>query len=147
MIGIVVATHGKFSEGIVDAAEVIVGAADNIETLQLNQGDDIEALNTEMVEAIKKVDQGDGVIVFTDLAGASPYNQAAIAIHSLPEEVKKKMYVFSGVNLPMLIEAINHRMIGSVLDEVVADIAESAKNGITYWPETDESLEEVDDDF
>lgn len=150
MIGIIVATHGKFSEGLVDAAEVIFGAAENVETLQLNQGDDIEALNRALLSAIQKVNTGDGVIVFTDLAGASPYNQALLAIHSLPEEEQDKMLVFSGVNLPMMIETLNHRMIGSDITTIATSIADGGKSGITYWTSQDDGLEDPedeDDDF
>lgn len=145
MIGIIVATHGKLSEGLIDAAKVIFGAAENVERLQLNQGDDIEALNRGLLSAIQKVDSGDGVIVFTDLVGASPYNQTLLAIHSLPEDVQEKILVFSGVNLPMVIETLNHRMIGSDITTIASSITDAGKSGITYWTSLDNSLEDVED--
>lgn len=67
MIGIIVATHGKLSDGLVDAAELIIGGTDNIVTLNLFQGDNVQDLNKQVLEAINKVDQNNGVIIFTDL--------------------------------------------------------------------------------
>ena len=56
MIGIIIATHGKMSDGIKDAAELIMGGTDSIETLNLFHGDDVSELGNQLTEAINKVD-------------------------------------------------------------------------------------------
>lgn len=147
MIGIIVATHGKMSDGIVDAAELIIGGTDDIETLNLYQGDDIQDLNKQMLEAIKKVDQNDGVIIFTDLFGASPYNQATLAIHSLPEDQREKITVITGVNLPMLLEAINQRLMNASIDDAVEAIVNTAGQSVVKWTIKDENSDDDEDDF
>lgn len=147
MIGIIVATHGKMSDGIVDAAELIIGGTDDIETLNLYQGDDIQNLNKQMLEAIKKVDQNDGVIIFTDLFGASPYNQATLAIHSLPEDQQEKITVITGVNLPMLLEAINQRLMNASIDDAVDAIVNTAGQSVVTWTIKDENSDDDEDDF
>lgn len=147
MIGIIVATHGKMSDGIVDAAELIIGGTDDIETLNLYQGDDIQDLNKQMLEAIKKVDQNDGVIIFTDLFGASPYNQATLAIHSLPEDQREKITVITGVNLPMLLEAINQRLMNASIDDAVEAIVNTAGQSVVTWTIKDENSDDDEDDF
>ncbi|EAK8886613.1 PTS fructose transporter subunit IIA, partial [Listeria monocytogenes] len=76
MLGIVIATHGALSDGAKDAATVIMGATENIETVNLNSGDDVQALGGQIKTAIENVQQGDGVLVMVDLLSASPYNQA-----------------------------------------------------------------------
>ena len=76
MLGIVIATHGKLSDGLKDAAEVIIGETNNIVTVNLNAGDDVQALGGKIENAINEVNQDAGVIVLTDLVSASPYNQA-----------------------------------------------------------------------
>jgi len=62
MLGIVIATHGALSDGAKDAATVIMGATENIETVNLNSGDDVQALGGQIKTAIENVQQGDGVL-------------------------------------------------------------------------------------
>lgn len=147
MLGIIVATHGKMSDGLVDAVNLILGETNNVETLNLYQGDDIDNLNKQMVEAINKVDQGDGVVIFTDLFGASPYNQATLAINSLPEDKKNDVHVITGVNLPMLLEAINQQMLNTPVKETVDMIVNTAKDSVVTWSAAEIDTEDDDDDF
>ena len=127
MIGILIATHGKFAEGILDSVELIMGKQDNCQTLALCHGHSIESFSQDIYTSIKKLDQGHGVIVFTDLYSASPYNQAALNYKKL---VGIDYRLVSGVNLPMLIEAFNQRMIGSSLVETTMKSLESGTEGI-----------------
>lgn len=145
MIGMIVATHGKMSDGIVDAAHLIIGSTENIETLSLVHGDDVQVLKDKMLDAIKVVNQDEGVIIFTDLFGASPYNQATIAAHSLPQDLKEKVFVLTGVNLPMLLEAISQRMMGSSVEDAVSSIMREAQQSMVVWPNKDDESE-VDED-
>ncbi|WP_244996780.1 PTS sugar transporter subunit IIA [Caldifermentibacillus hisashii] len=147
MIGIIVATHGRLSDGLVDAAELIIGGTDNIVPLNLFQGDNVQDLNVQILEAIKKVDQNDGVIIFTDLFGASPYNQATLAIHSLPDEQQEKIFVITGVNLPVLIEAINQRMIGTPIGEMVTVILNEGQQSMVVWPSEENNFDKENEDF
>ncbi len=111
MLGIVIATHGALSDGAKDAATVIMGATENIETVNLNSGDDVQALGGQIKTAIENVQQGDGVLVMVDLLSASPYNQAVLVINELEPALQKKIFVVSGTNLPMVLEAINHQLL------------------------------------
>lgn len=149
MIGLIVATHGKMSDGIVDAAHLIIGSTENIETLNLIHGDDVQVLKEKMLDAIEAVNQNEGVIIFTDLFGASPYNQATLAIHSLPQELKEKIFVLTGVNLPMLLEAISQRMIGSSVEDAVSSIMSEAQQSMVVWPNKEDANvdDDEDDDF
>lgn len=147
MIGIIVATHGKLSDGLVDAAELIIGGTDNIVTLNLFQGDNVQDLNKQVLEAINKVDQNNGVIIFTDLFGASPYNQATLAVHSLPVEKQEKIFVITGVNLPVLLEAINQRMMGTPIHEAVNSILNEGQQSMVVWPSEKDPLDEENEDF
>jgi PTS system mannose-specific IIA component len=150
MLGIVIATHGTFSNGIKDAAEVIVGNTENIVTVNLNAGDDVEKLGEKINNAILEVNQGDGVVVLVDLLSASPYNQSVLATNQLDPELKDKVYIIGGVNLPMLLEIINHQILGTQIEMVAKSAEEQAKESIGSWHvpadvganETDE-----DDDF
>ncbi|MEK4947844.1 PTS sugar transporter subunit IIA [Carnobacterium sp. FSL W8-0810] len=146
MIGIIIATHGKMSNGIVSAADLIIGSTDNIKTLNLFQEDDVQELNKKFLKEIKAIDQNEGVIIFVDLAGASLYNQAVLAVNSLTDEQQKKIHVIAGVNLPMVIDAINQRMIGSSIQDAVASVINEAQQGIVSWSAEDSNTDDEEDD-
>lgn len=146
MIGIIIATHGKMSNGIVSAADLIIGSTDNIKTLNLFQEDDVQELNKKFLKDIKAVDQNEGVIIFVDLAGASLYNQAILAVNSLTDEQQKKIHVIAGVNLPMVIDAINQRMIGSSIQDAVASVINEAQQGIVSWSAEDSNTDDEEDE-
>lgn len=146
MIGIIIATHGKMSNGIVSAADLIIGSTENIKTLNLFQEDDVQELNKKFLKDIKAVDQNEGVIIFVDLAGASLYNQAVLAVNSLTDEQQKKIHVIAGVNLPMVIDAINQRMIGSSIQDAVASVINEAQQGIVSWSAEDSNTDDEEDE-
>ena len=72
-------------------------------------------------------------IVFTDLFAASPYNQAALCANRIKDV---KIQLITGVNLPMIIEAINARMMGQDIEQITDAAFETAKVGIkNFWDE------------
>ena len=146
MIGIIIATHGKMSDGIKDAAELIIGGTDKIETLKLFHGDDVSELGNQLTDAINKVDEGNGTIIFADLFGASPYNQSMLAINNLPADKKDNVYVITGVNLPMILVALTQNMVGASIEDAVAAILEEAGNSMVVWPSKDNDDEDDDEE-
>lgn len=150
MLGIVIATHGTLSDGIKDAAEVIMGNTENIVTVNLNAGDDVEKLGKKINRAILEVNQGDGVLVLVDLVSASPYNQSVLVTNKLEQDLKDKVYIIGGVNLPMLLEIINHQILGTQIELVAKSAAEQAKDCISLWHapvDVDMDDNDEDDDF
>ena len=146
LFGIIVATHGKMSNGLVDAAELIIGDTENVYAINLFSGDDVQDLNKEILDTINKINPENGVVIFTDLFGASPFNQSTLAVHSLSPDQQENIYVVTGVNLPMLLEAINQKMMNSSVHEAINSILESGKQGIVVWQNNLDELNE-DDDF
>lgn len=116
-------THGNFGTELLKSAELIIGKQENVKTLGLNHGDNVEELCDGVCESIKELDSGDGVLVFTDLFGGSPSNVTAANM--------KKVYFqsVSGVNLPMLIEALDSRD-NIELEELVDRVRISGIEGI-----------------
>jgi PTS system mannose-specific IIA component len=104
MIGIVIVTHGQLGESLIETAEIIVGSRPKALipiSIDLNQS--AEKLREKIVSGIKEVDKKDGVLILTDMFGGTPSNLS----YSLLEE--GRIEVISGVNLPILIQAINIR--------------------------------------
>ena len=103
-MGIVIVTHGHTSQSLVSDAEFILEQSlGRIQCIQLNQSRDRSAGDDELKRAIVQSDHGDGVLVLTDLVGASPAN----LVTSLLRESHTAMV--TGINLAMLIRVWNYR--------------------------------------
>ncbi len=103
MTGILVAGHGRLPEELVTVCAFILGGVQQMVSLSVNPAHPPEKIRESFAEAIKKVDQGQGVLILTDLFGGTPSN---IGLSFLKEGY---IEVVSGVNLPMLIKAIQHQ--------------------------------------
>jgi PTS system mannose-specific IIA component len=103
MIGLVLVTHGRLGEEMLAALEHVVGRQTNVAALSIGPEDDIEKRREQILECVAKADQGDGVILLTDMFGGTPSNLAI----SIME--KAKVEVIAGVNLPMLIKLASVR--------------------------------------
>lgn len=147
MIGIVIATHGGLSDGFKNAAEVVVGQTEHIATVNLNPGDAVDQLGTEITTAVRQVNQGTGVIILTDLLSASPYNQSVIAVSGLEADLGQKVYIVSGVNFPMLLESINAQILGTKIEDAVDQIITQGQEGISSWRLSNQPVAEEEDDF
>ncbi|MBO0458912.1 PTS fructose transporter subunit IIA [Enterococcus hulanensis] len=147
MLGIVIATHGKLSDGLKDAAEVIVGVTNNIATVNLNSGDDVQELGKKIEAAVKEVDQKDGVIILTDLVSASPYNQSLLITNGLDPELQANVYVIGGVNLPMLLETINHQILSTPVEQAAPAIMAQGADSLDIWHASVIEEDDDEDDF
>jgi len=104
MIGIVIVTHKQLGEALIDAAEFILGARpDGVVSVSININENADKLREKISEGIKTVNMKEGVLILTDMFGGTPSNLS----YSFLEEGRTE--VISGVNLPILIKAINTR--------------------------------------
>ncbi len=124
MIGIVLVTHGRLAIEFRAALEHVVGAQEQIETVTIGPDDNVEQRRRDIIEAVKKVDSGDGVVILTDMFGGTPSN-LAISVMSRP-----KVEVLAGINLPMLIKLVKVRDEFPLADSVMA-AQESGRKYIT----------------
>lgn len=97
MIGLVLVTHGQLAREFIVAMEHVVGPQERILPVCIGPEDDMEARRDDIAKAIGAVDEGNGVIILTDLFGGTPSNLAISLMKSAEIEV------IAGVNLPMLI--------------------------------------------
>src|SRR6184192_2266867 len=110
MIGLVLVTHGRLAAEFVTAMEHVVGPQEAIESICIGPDDDMERRRKD----IGKVDQGQGVIILTDLFGGTPSNLAISLMKS------ENIEVIAGVNLPMLIRLEGARKVMPVQAAVAA---------------------------
>jgi PTS system mannose-specific IIA component len=103
LIGFVIVTHGQLAVELRRATEHVVGPQKAVETVCIGPDDDMERRRDDIGVAIKKVSQGKGVIILTDMFGGTPSN---LAISMMREG---EVEVLAGVNLPMLIKLAEAR--------------------------------------
>jgi mannose PTS system EIIA component len=101
MVGILIVTHGKLAQELVETTRIIVGKnVENIVPITVDWNDDMSDIQKTISSAISKVDRGNGVLILTDMFGGTPSN---ISLSFLSEKVE----IITGVNLPMLIKIVN----------------------------------------
>jgi len=103
MIGLVLVTHGRLAVEFRAALEHVVGPQEQIEAVTIGPDDDVEQRRKDIIEAVKRVDSGDGVAILTDMFGGTPSNLAISVMD------RAKIEVIAGVNLPMLIKLASLR--------------------------------------
>ena len=124
MIGIVLVTHGQLAEEFLSAMVHIVGEQKNIAAICIQPEDDVEQRRDDILKAVKNVEDGDGVILLTDMFGGTPSN---LAISVMGEG---EVEVIAGVNLPMLIQLARSRQT-QTLESAVNDAQDAGKKYIS----------------
>ncbi len=122
MIGLVLVTHGQLAREFIRAMEHVVGPQEKVAQVCIEPDDDIEQRRREIIDSVARVDDGDGVVLLTDMFGGTPSN---LAISVLDQG---KVEVIAGINLPMLIKLASVR--GS--DPLKKAVAEAQKAGRKY---------------
>ena len=104
MINILVMSHGEFAEGICKSAEMIIGEQENLKTVIFNPGESLDTLVEKLKKAINEFDNDFSHLLLVDIFGGSPSNATALLLAE-----NYKINAVSGVNLPMLLEALTER--------------------------------------
>ena len=94
------------------ALEHVVGPQTQLETVAVEDDLDKESLRSKIRRSVKNVNNGDGVVLLTDLFGCTPSNLAVDAMNGSPIEL------ISGINLPMLICLASNRQTSNLTDLV-----------------------------
>jgi mannose PTS system EIIA component len=124
MIGILIVSHGAFGESLIHSASHVLGKRPlYVRQLGVTVHDDPDEILPTAQDLIRFLDQGEGVLVMTDIYGATPSNIAARLLQ--PGRVEG----IAGVNLPMLIKALTHRE-GATLEDLLGRALSGASEGI-----------------
>ena len=103
MLGMVLVTHGRLAREFLAALEHVVGPQKKVAVVCIGPDDDMERRRQEIIDSVAKTDEGDGVVLLTDMFGGTPSN---LAISVLDQG---RVEVIAGVNLPMLIKLASLR--------------------------------------
>ena len=97
MVGVLILSHGNVAQAILASARTIAGEMPDFEALALSWDGDIEEAQHKVREALRRLDRGEGVLILTDLFGATPSNVAMSFCEA------GRVEVICGVNLPMVV--------------------------------------------
>jgi len=100
LIGALIVTHGQLAYELLNAARKIESGAegDHIEAVPLEWTDTVDEAREKIAQALTRLGDGDGVIIFTDMFGGTPSN---ISLSFLE---KDRVEIITGVNLPMIVK-------------------------------------------
>ncbi|EHO48123.1 PTS sugar transporter subunit IIA [Lentilactobacillus kisonensis] len=127
MISILVASHGKLSEALLNTAEMIAGKQQQVSSLALNPKDSVSSLKDKYNKALSVFTAHHDVLIFTDMWGGSPFEAACKIVADNPKHIA----LISGVNLPILLEAFVSR--NNSLDGLVKHLLTASKSAVQQY--------------
>ena len=123
MIGILIVSHGAFGEALIHCASHVLGKRPlRVRQVGVTVHDDPEVILPIALDMVRSLDDGQGVLVFTDIYGATPGNIAARLLE------KGRVEGVAGVSLPMLVRALTYR--NEPLETVVEKALSGAAAGV-----------------
>ena len=127
MVGILIIAHGSLGESLIHCASHVMGGRPPL-LLQMgvNIHDDPQKLLPEASQLVRSLDQGQGVLIFSDVYGATPCNLACKLLAA------GRVEGIAGVNLPMLVRALTYR--NEALKTVLAKAVSGGIEGVVKMP-------------
>ena len=118
MVGMILASHGEFANGILQSGTMIFGEQPDVKAVTLEPSEGPDDLKAKLEAAIATFDNQDEVLFLVDLWGGTPFNQANGLINGHEDQ----WAIVTGLNLPMLIEAYASRMSMETAHEIATHI-------------------------
>src|SRR5699024_6309220 len=140
MIGLLVTGHANFGTGITSSVNLIAGEQEAYQAVDFLPTYSTEDLTREITKALDELKECEGVIIFTDLMGGTPFNVSAQIGHG-----KDNIRIVAGTTLPMLVEIVMSRKFMDNLDELVDSVLETGKEQVTKY-EFKQVVQEASDD-
>jgi PTS system mannose-specific IIA component len=123
MVGILIVSHGRLSEALIASVQFLVGNFQKIKGVSIWPKDKEKEVKDRIQQKMAEVDDGDGVVILTDVLGGTPTN---VSLSFLKDE---KVEVVTGVNIPMLLTLSSYRK-GRSLREIGKLVKKSGRRGI-----------------
>ena len=127
MVGILIIAHGTLGESLIQSASHVMGGRPaQLAHIGVSLHDDPQAVLPQAIQSLRGVDEGGGVLVLSDVYGATPCNIACRLL------IPGKIEGVAGVNLPMLVRALTYR--NEPLKTVVAKAISGGIEGVMQMP-------------
>ena len=141
MVGFVLTGHGDFSVGLDSSVKMIAGPQEEFDVVPFHE-DEAGEFPQKLADAIAaSAERNNGVIVFCDLMGGTPFNQAMMNTQMVPG-----VEVVAGTNLPMLLEVLTTRTPESTTQELVDCAVEAGQQGVVHMVLTIDDEPDADSD-
>ena len=125
MIGVLIVAHDSLPDSLVTGLTHVLGARPaQLETFSVHADDDPFDLLPEAREVMRKLDTGDGVMIFSDIYGATPCNLASKL------QQPGRVELIAGVNPPMLVRAFTYRAKG--MDTMITKAVSGGRDGVLH---------------
>ncbi|KRN33208.1 mannose/fructose/sorbose PTS transporter subunit IIB [Weissella halotolerans] len=131
MVNFIIASHGKFAEGIRQSGEMIFGKQEQVQVVTFMPNEGPEDLMQHFNEALASFEPESQVLFLVDLWGGSPFNAAS----RIQAEHADRMAIITGLNLPMLVEAFGARFTMDKAADIAHYLVPVAKDGVKTLPE------------
>lgn len=126
MIGYILTGHGSFAPGLMGAVEMVAAGQECFEVVPFLDKEPLESFERKITECAQRMEREcQGVIIFTDLMGGTPFHTAMIAAGT-----RKKTEVIAGTNLAMLIEGIIVRSQFTDAGELADFLVEAGRDAV-----------------
>ena len=141
MLGIILASHGDLVYGLKDTYTMVAGdLPENVKIISLRADSDADTFKKEFQELINGFQNVSGLVILTDLEGGTPYNTACTYFYD--PEFKIETEVITGVNFPMLLEAVESadgtQSAAKAAENIINTAKESVKKAGIISDEDDE---------
>ncbi len=140
MIGLIVTGHGNFGTGLTSAINLIAGPQENYVAIDFTD-DAVDKLEADINAAFDQLSNCDGIIVFCDLPGGSPFKTAV-----MQSQGRNNIEVIAGTNMPMLAEITMARSMIDELDVLVETALNIGKEQIVKFAMSKPQVNEPDGD-
>jgi PTS system mannose-specific IIA component len=123
-IKILIVTHGQFGKELYSTVEDIMGKDEDVEVFGISRCMSVEQIRDEITNIVSRLTNEGKVLIMTDMMGGTPTNM------SLPFLQKKNVEIISGINMPMLITAINKKNKADDLCSLAQIVSEAGKKSV-----------------
>lgn len=133
----IVATHGHAAKALLETTEMLIGQQEDLHTVDFVPGENAEILADKYRAIMAQYSEGTKFVFLVDLWGGSPFNAANMAAGQNPDA-----YIVTGVNIPMILNAVEARDEGSTLAEIVTVAVNEGRAGVRALTNTQELFTE-----
>lgn len=129
MVGMIVTGHGSFASGITSGLKLLAGELQDYQPVDFTPEDSVDSLTQKLSCALDELQGCDGVLIFADLAGGSPFNVSV----RLKMERKQEILVIGGANLPSVLNAFMTREMSETAEKLASDSLIAGKDAMVCF--------------
>lgn len=139
-VKVIVVSHGRFAEGIVDSVQMLAGAQKDLVSYGLFPQETVSTLREKLQAELEATPEGTEVLFFTDLFHGSPFNTVVDLMRDY------QFYHITGINLPLLLGCMMNRYSDMSAEEICRDLMEEAPDTVKYVNDLFNASDDSEDD-